>query len=84
MDKDYKFLKIGVTIFKVLAWVSVAVGVISAVVIFIGGGTSEAPRATGFVGLLLGVVYFFIFTVASEVIALLLDISNRIGKGPSA
>lgn len=84
MDKDYKFLKIGVTIFKVLAWVSVAVGVISAVVIFIGGGTPEAPRATGFIGLLLGVVYFFIFTVASEVIALLLDISNRIGKGSNA
>ena len=84
MDKDYKFLKIGVTIFKVLAWVSVAVGVISALVIFIGGGTPEAPRATGFIGLLLGMVYFFIFTIASEAIALLLDISNRIGKGSNA
>ncbi|MBU4312171.1 MAG: hypothetical protein KJ706_05600 [Candidatus Omnitrophica bacterium] len=84
MGNDYKFLKIGTTIFKVLAWVSVAVGVISALVIFMGGGTAEAPRATGFVGLLLGVVYFFIFTVASEVIALLLDLNSRIGKGPSA
>ncbi len=84
MGEKYKFLKIGVTIFKVMAWVSVAVGVISALVIFIGGGTVAAPRSTGFVGLLLGLVYFFIFTVASEVIALLLDIHGKLDKGPSA
>lgn len=84
MDKDYKFLKIGSVIFKVMAWVSVVVGVISAIVIFIGGGTPEAPRITGFVGLLLGLVYFFIFFIASEVIALLLDVRNKLEKGPSA
>ena len=84
MGDDYKFLTVGVKVFKVLAWVSVAVGVISALVIFIGGGTPEAPRSTGFVGLLLGLVYFFIFTVASEVIALLLELKDKIGKGPSA
>lgn len=85
MDRSHKFLSVSCTIFKVLAWVSVALGVISAIVIFIGGGTPDAPRSTGFVGLLLGAVYFFIFFTASEVIAVLLEIRNKleIGKGSS-
>jgi hypothetical protein len=74
MDKKYKLLEISSTIFKVLSWVSLAVGIIAAIVIFIGGGTPEAPRTTGFIGLLLGVVYFFIFLVTAEVITLLLEI----------
>lgn len=81
MDKVCKFLGISSKIFKVLAWISVAVGVISAVVIFVGGGTPEAPRFTGFIGLLLGVVYFFIFYTTSGVIALLLDIRSKLDKG---
>ena len=80
----YKFLKLASTIFKVLSWVSLAVGVISAIVIFVGGGTPDAPRTTGFVGLLLGLVYLFIFLTASEVITLLLDIRSKIDRGTSA
>ena len=80
----YKFLNVGSVIFKVLAWAAVIVGVISAVVIFIGGGTPQAPRLTGFVGLLLGAVYFFVFYTASEVIKLLLDIVAKINKGSEA
>jgi len=81
MDKKYKLLEISSTIFKVLSWVSLAVGIIAAIVIFIGGGTPEAPRTTGFIGLLLGVVYFFIFLVTAEVIALLLEIRSKVEKG---
>jgi len=80
MEKPYKFLGISATIFKVLAWVSVAVGVVSAIVIFVGGGTPEAPRATGFIGLLLGLIYFFLFFTASEVIALLLELREKVNK----
>jgi len=80
MDKNQKFLKIGSTIFKVLAWASVAIGVVSAVIIFIGGGTPQAPRTTGLIGLLLGVVYFFIFYTASCVISILLEIRTKIDK----
>ncbi len=81
MDKKYKLLGISSTIFKVLSWVSLAVGIIAAIVIFIGGGTPEAPRTTGFIGLLLGIVYFFIFLVTAEVIALLLEIRSKVEKG---
>jgi hypothetical protein len=84
MEEKYKFLKIGTVIFKVLAWLSVTIGVISAVIIFIGGGTPEAPRSAGFIGLLLGVVYYFIFFTVSEVIMLLLDIRNKLDKGASS
>jgi len=84
MDKNYKFLGISAIIFKVLAWLSGVIGIISAIVIFIGGGTPEAPRMTGFIGLLLGLVYFFIFFTAAEVIALLLDLRNKADKGSSA
>lgn len=83
MDKSHKFLGTSCTIFKVLAWISVALGIIAALVIFIGGGTPDAPRSTGFIGLLLGAIYFFIFFTASEVIAVLLDIHNKIDKGSS-
>ncbi|MDP2981240.1 MAG: hypothetical protein Q8N67_04170, partial [Candidatus Omnitrophota bacterium] len=65
MDKKYKLLEISSIIFKALSWVSLAVGIVAAIVIFVGGGTPEAPRATGFIGLLLGVVYFFIFFVTA-------------------
>ena len=84
MVEKYKFLKISAVIFKVLAWVSVAVGVVSSIVIFIGGGTPDAPRVTGFIGLLLGTVYFFIFFTASEVISLLLELSCKCEKGSQA
>ena len=84
MENDYKFLRISSIIFKVLSWVSVVIGIFSAFVIFIGGGTPEAPRITGFVGLLLGLVYFFIFFTASEVITLLLDVRNKLDKGSTS
>jgi len=78
--QKYKILETSSMVFKVLSWVSLAVGIISAVVIFIGGGTPEAPRATGFIGILLGIVYFFIFFVTAEIITLLLDIRLKVDK----
>jgi len=81
MGKNYKLLEVSTVIFRVLAWASLAVGVIASIVIFIGGGTPEAPRATGFIGILLGIVYFFMFLVTSEIITLLLDMKSKVEKG---
>ena len=80
MEKIHKFLQISSVIFKVLAWASVAIGIVSAIIIFIGGGTPQAPRTTGFVGLLLGLVYFFIFYTASCIVSVLLEIRNKVEK----
>jgi hypothetical protein len=84
MNKTYKFLETSCLIFKVLSWVSLAIGLIAGIVIFIGGGTPEAPRSTGFIGILLGIVYFFIFLVAAEVISLLLEVRNKLDKGSTS
>jgi len=84
MKNPYKFLGISSTIFKVLSWVSLVVGVVAGIVIFVGGGTPEAPKYTGFIGILLGVVYLFIFLTSSEIITLLLEIRGKLDKGPSA
>ncbi|PJC47674.1 MAG: hypothetical protein CO035_05935 [Candidatus Omnitrophica bacterium CG_4_9_14_0_2_um_filter_42_8] len=81
MSKNYKVLEVSSLVFKVLSWVSLAIGIVAGIVIFVGGGTPEAPRATGFVGILLGVVYFYMFLVAAEVIALLLEIRSKVEKG---
>jgi len=81
MDKKYKILEVSSIIFKVLSWASLAIGVVAAIVIFVGGGTPEAPRATGFIGILLGIVYFFIFLVTAEVVTLLLEIRSKVEKG---
>jgi hypothetical protein len=81
MNKNYKFLEISSVVFKVLSWISLAIGIIAAIIIFIGGGTPEAPRLTGFLGLLLGLVYFFMFLVAAEIITLLLEIRSKVEKG---
>ena len=83
MDKTYKLLKVAAIIFKVLSWASLVIGFISGIVIFIGGGTPETPKVTGFLGILLGIVYFFISFTTSEVITLLLDIHGKLQKGPN-
>ncbi|MFH1478551.1 MAG: hypothetical protein ABIG92_02095 [Candidatus Omnitrophota bacterium] len=77
---SYKFLGIAAIIFKVLAFVAVAFGVISSIVIFVGGGSPDAPRVTGFIGLLLGAIYFFICFTVSEVISLLLKMAKKLDK----
>jgi hypothetical protein len=81
MSKDYKILEVSVVVFRVLSWVSLAIGTIAAIVIFIGGGTPEAPKTTGFIGLLLGIVYFFSFIIAAEIIKLLLEVRSKVSKG---
>ena len=78
MHGGYKVLPIAPVIFKVLAWIGVALGIISALIISAGMAMPEAPRWMGLVTLLVGAAYFFIFTVASEVVSLLLDINGRI------
>ncbi|MBU1912481.1 MAG: hypothetical protein KKB22_02985 [Candidatus Omnitrophica bacterium] len=81
MSKNYKVLEVSVVVFKVLSWISLAIGIIAAIVIFVGGGTPEAPRSTGFIGLLLGIVYFFSFIIAAEIIKLLLEVRSKVDKG---
>ncbi len=78
MYGDYKVLPIAPKVFKGLAWVGAALGVISALIIFAGMGMPETPRWMGLVTLIVGALYCFIFMVVSEGIRLLLDMNDRI------
>ena len=84
--KDYKFLGIASTIFKVLAWVILALGVVMGLLVLItGGGPTPAgvpptPRAAGLVFILMGAFYFLLMYSISEVITLLLDMNASCKK----
>lgn len=75
---DYKGLAIAPTVFKVLAWVALSLGVISALIVFAGGGAPETPRMMGLVTLIVGGVYFFVLRIAAEAANLLLEINSKI------
>ncbi|NQT90178.1 MAG: hypothetical protein HQ558_02890 [Candidatus Omnitrophica bacterium] len=83
--QDYKFLRVVRTIFKVLAWVMLALGiVVGAIVLVTGGGaapltpdgTAPTPRAAGLVFMLMGAFYFLILYTFSEIIGILLDMKG--------
>jgi hypothetical protein len=78
MNGNYKMLPIASIVFKTLAWIGLVLGVISALIIFIGMDESGTPRWMGGVTLMAGAVYFFVFFVAAEMVHLQLDMSARI------
>ncbi len=75
---DYRFLRVSVKIFNVLAWLSVVFGIAITVILVLGGKGPDAPRAAGLVGILLGAVYFLMFKTVSAVIRLLLEIASKV------
>jgi len=78
MYSEYKVLPIAPAVFKGLAWVGAVLGVISALIIVTGLGMPETPRWMALVTLVVGAVYFFLFTVAAEAVKLLLDMNAKI------
>jgi hypothetical protein len=78
MQENYRMLSIASTVFKVLAWIGLVLGIISAVVIFLGVDDSGTPRWMGAITLIAGAMYFFIFFIMAEVMRLLLDMNERI------
>lgn len=75
-EKNYGFLKLSSTVFRVLSWIVVILSVLAFIVILVGGGTPETPRIMSVLALLIGVLYFFIFYTASEIIKLFLDLAK--------
>lgn len=89
--KEYKLLKVSRTIFKILAWVILVLGVVVGVIVLIAGGgaipaavpggvPAPAPRAAGLVFMIMGAFYFFILYTISEIIGILLDIKASCAK----
>ena len=84
-QQPYKFLRVSVTVFKVLAWLAVVFQVATGFILLIGGGDPlliggiELPaRLVGILNFVAAAVYFFSFWLMSSVLRLLLDIRERL------
>ena len=75
---EHRFLKTACRIFGILGWIALVIGFIATLVILLGGGGPETPRAAGVVGIFLGAIYFLIFKTVGGIIRILLDIESRL------
>lgn len=73
----FKILKIFSLIFKVLAFASVAIGLITAVGVFVSGGTPEVPRQMSILFVVGGAFQFVVFYTVGDLIRLLLAIEEQ-------
>ncbi len=87
MDKEYGFLRAARVIFKVLAWVVLAMFVL---VGFVTLGVKETalapevpipPKITSVMYLVMGGLYWLVSYTISEIIGILLDIKGSSGEG---
>lgn len=89
MKENYGFLRTARKIFKVLAWVTLTMGVVSGISALSargGPGIQGAPSVAKWMGavyLLIGGLYWFICFTISELIRLLLDIRGSSEGGES-
>jgi hypothetical protein len=82
---SYQFLRTSVTIFKVLAWLTLAVQAGTGLILVIGGGDPvligglEVPaRFVGVLNFVAAGIYFFSLWLMSNLLRLLLDIRDRL------
>ena len=85
MAQPYQFVRVSVTVFKVLAVVSAAVQIVTGLILVVSGGDAvliggvEVPaRLVGVLNFLAAGVYFFSLWLMSGVLKLLLDIRGRL------
>ena len=85
MAQPYKFLRASVTVFKVLAWVTLAVQVVTGLILIVTGGDPvlisglEVPaRLVGVLNFVAAGVYFFSLWLMSALVRLLLDVRDRL------
>ena len=76
MRAKYPFLRVSITIMKILAYLSACLGIIGALIILFGK-TSETGKLASLGVLLMGGFYFFILYLFSEAICLLFDLDKQ-------
>ena len=77
MEGRIKFLNAASIIFKVLAWVSAVFFVVVSIVVLLGVGGPDAPRAASIVFLLGGGIYFLILFSFAEGIKIIIAIYEK-------
>lgn len=82
----YKFLRVSVKVFKVLAWVSLVAQVVTGLILVVGGGEPvliggiDVPaRVVGVLNFVAAGMYFFTMWLVSNVLQLWLDIRDQLG-----
>jgi len=80
MNEKYGVLRKISMVLKAFAWIAAGLGVVFCVIILVGGGTPEAPRATSLLALLLGFFYLVFFYMISEVLNVVMDIEANTRK----
>jgi len=78
MREKYKLLSAAPLALKVLAWGSIVLSVIGAIVIFMDGEDANTPHWMGVIALLGGMLNCFLLLVASDFINLQFDISDGV------
>ncbi|MDD5504812.1 MAG: hypothetical protein WC300_06455 [Candidatus Omnitrophota bacterium] len=85
--QEYRFLSSARLVFKILSWLSLGIGIVSCIITLISGSNAQAvqaletaPRAAGFVFLIMGCIYFLVLYTISEMIRILLDIKKSCCK----
>jgi hypothetical protein len=85
MAQPYQFVRVSVTVFKVLACLSAAVQIVTGLILIVNGGDPvliggvEVPaRLVGTLNFVAAAVYFFSLWLMSSVLKLLLDIRGRL------
>ena len=83
--KGERFVRVGATVFMVLAWLSLVVQVLVGLFILVIGGEpvqmggAEIPaRAVGVLNFLAAAVYWFLFMFVSHVTRLLLELHRTV------
>ena len=84
MAQPYKFLRVSIVIFRVLAWVALILQVITGLVLVITGGAPvtigglEVPaRVVGVLNFVAAAMYFFSLWLMGSLLQLLLDIRSH-------
>jgi hypothetical protein len=87
MLEPYKFLKLSVTVFKVLAWIAFGFQVLTGLILLIGGGEPvpigvvDVPaRLVGVLTFIAAAMYFFSLWLMGSLIRVVLDIRDRLPK----
>ena len=88
MAQPYKFLRVSAVVFKVLAWVSLVLQVVTGLILLVGGGqpvtiggVNVPARAVGVLNFLVAAGYFFSLWLMANLIRLWLDIRDRLPSG---
>ena len=87
MKQEYPLLQVGVTVFKVLAWLSLVIQAILGMVLLATGGAPvsvggfDVPaRIVGLLNCVAAGIYFFMLSLVAQVLRLVLELREQVGK----